>query len=459
MIATLPYRDRRVAVLGLARSGLIAAEALAASGADVHAWDDSADQRARAASRAVPIHDLAREDPAGWAALILSPGIPLTHAPHPIVAAALAAGARIIGDIELLWEAGTSARFVGITGTNGKSTTTALIGHILKSAGAPVAVGGNLGIPVLSLPRLGPGGCYVIEMSSFQLDLVDALRFDVALLLNITPDHLDRHGDMAGYIAAKRRIFRHQSEAETAVVGIDDPETAAIADDLANAGVTVIRISAEQAIAGGIHTADGVLIDALADPVPVLDLSGVTGLPGRHNWQNAAAAYAACRALGLERATIAAGIASFPGLAHRQELLGRVGRVRFINDSKATNADAAAKALGCYERIHWIAGGVPKAGGIAPLAPFWPRIAKAYLIGEAAQAFAATLEGHAAVEICGDLATATQAAYRDAVLDPRPDPVVLLSPAAASFDQYPNFEVRGDAFRQIVRDLIAAGAA
>jgi UDP-N-acetylmuramoylalanine--D-glutamate ligase len=304
---------------------------------------------------------------------------------------------------------------------------------------------------------LGPDGCYVIETSSFQLDLVDTTRFDVAILLNITPDHLDRHGDMAGYVAAKRRIFRHQGAGETAVVGVDDEICAGIADALERAGGTVVRISAERPVRG-VHAETGVLVDSGGEPVEVMDLRTVPALPGRHNWQNAAAAYAACRALGLSREAIAAGIRGFPGLAHRQELLGRIGKIRFVNDSKATNADAAAKALGCYEPIHWILGGVPKAGGIAGLETFFPRVAHAYLIGEAAPAFARVLDGHVPATMCGDLETATRAAAAGAAADPAEAPVVLLSPACASFDQYPNFEVRGDAFRAIVGKLVSEGA-
>jgi UDP-N-acetylmuramoylalanine--D-glutamate ligase len=454
MITQLPFHDRPVAVLGLARSGLVAAEALKASGAQVLAWDDGAEARAAASAKGLDIVDLNAADPQDWAALVMSPGIPLTHpAPHPVASRALDAGIKVIGDIELLWWAGTGADFIGITGTNGKSTTTALIGHILTASGRPVAIGGNLGIPVLSLPRLGPGGDYVIEMSSYQLDLVDETRFAVAILLNVTPDHLDRHGDMAGYVAAKRRIFRHQTSLDTAIIGIDDDYCRALADVMI---ARTIRISTERMVAGGIYVLDGTLIDDTAGRAEkVMALGPVATLPGRHNWQNAAAAYAAARAVGLAPAEIVAAIASFPGLPHRQELVGRLGKIRFINDSKATNADAAAKALGCYEPIHWIAGGVPKAGGIAGLEAFFPRIRHAYLIGEAAEQFAETLAGAVPSSRSGDLDKAVRAAADAARIDPADEPVVLLSPACASFDQYRNFEVRGDAFRRLVADYLA----
>ncbi|HWK46006.1 MAG TPA: UDP-N-acetylmuramoyl-L-alanine--D-glutamate ligase [Stellaceae bacterium] len=461
MIATLPYRDRTVGVLGLGRSGRVAAEALLASGARVLAWDDDAAQRDAAKAARIPLADLGTAEPLDWAALVMSPGIPLTHpTPHPVAARAQRAGIEVIGDIELLGRAGTGAGFIGITGTNGKSTTTALIHHVLRLAGQPVAVGGNLGIPALSLPRLGSDGRYVLEMSSFQLDLTTSLAFDIAVLLNVTPDHLDRHGDMAGYIAAKKAIFRAQSTASTAVVGIDDAicrdlHAELVAQDVAR----VIAISAEQPVPGGIAAIDGQLVDAL-DGVArsVLDLTKIATLPGRHNWQNAAAAYAVCRVAGLAAETIAAGIASYPGLAHRQELVATLDGVRFVNDSKATNADAASKALGCYDDIYWIAGGTPKAGGIVPLAPWFDRIRHAFLIGDAAEAFAGTLTDRVPFTRSGTLDVAVRQAADRAVAEGRPGAVVLLSPACASYDQFANFEARGDAFRGLTGTLQTAAA-
>ena len=464
MIATLPFRDRTVAVLGLARSGLVAARALAASGARVVAWDDGEKGRAAGEAAGLTLANLATSEPLDWAALVMSPGIPLTHpAPHPVASRATAAGIEVIGDIELLGRAGTGARFRGITGTNGKSTTTALIGHILAAAGLPSAVGGNLGIPALSLPELGPDGQYVIEMSSFQLDLIQSLRFGTAILLNVTPDHLDRHGDMTGYIAAKRRIFRNQVAGDTAILGVDDDHVRALAAELAQGPARLIRISAEGPVAGGVYVVDGRLIDHLdSAPVAIMDLRPVPTLPGRHNWQNAAAASAACRTAGVAAADIATAIATYPGLPHRQELVASEPGLRFVNDSKATNADAAAKALGCYERIYWIAGGQPKAGGIASLAPFFPRIAGAFLIGQAGGEFARTLEGRVPFTRSGDLASAvkqaTAAARRDGAADGRQegaaDAVVLLSPACASYDQFTSYEARGDAFRALARKIV-----
>lgn len=455
MIDLRCHGGHRVAVLGLAKSGKVTAEALVAAGADVRAWDDSPAARDAAAAAGVPVIDLAGDDATRWAALVMSPGIPLTHPqPHPQALRAQAAGVPVIGDIELLWQAGTGASFIGITGTNGKSTTTALIGHILAAAGVNVAVGGNLGTPVLALPALGPGGRYVIETSSYQLDLIQETRFAIAVLLNLTPDHLDRHGDMAGYAAAKRRIFRRQQVGDTAIIGIDDEHGRLLAAELAAEPADVIAISAETVPVGGVGVRDGQLVDHLgAAPVAVMDLGAVATLPGAHNWQNACAAYAACRAAGLDAAVIAAALATYPGLAHRQELVGTIGAVRFVNDSKATNADAAAKALGCYDRIYWIAGGKPKAGGIASLAPYFDRIVHAYLIGVAAEEFAAVLDGKVAATRSGDLATAVAAAARDAAGDGSGRAVVLLSPACASFDQFTSFEARGESFRRLVEAL------
>ncbi len=461
MIEVTAFRDEWVAVLGLARSGLVAAEALQQGGARVLAWDDAPPRREQAAAAGVPIVDLARRDFADIRALVLSPGIPHTYPrPHPVATRARAAGARIIGDIELLALSCRAARYVGITGTNGKSTTTSLIGHILQQAGRAVAVGGNLGTPALSLASLGADGIYVLEMSSYQLELTESLACDVAVLLNITPDHLDRHGGMAGYIAAKRRLFRGQRRPQTAVIGVDDAVSRDIAGELADAGAqTVIPISAETQAPGGVFVEQGVLIDDMAGAASrVLDLGGLARLPGRHNWQNAAAAYAAARCLGIPPAAIAAALASFPGLAHRQELIATIDGVRYVNDSKATNADATAKALACYDDIYWIAGGLPKEGGIAALAPFFPRLRHAFLIGQASDAFAATLEGHVAYSRCGTLAPAVAAARAAALAEPKPGAVVLLSPACASFDQFANFEERGEAFRRLVQAFPGARA-
>ena len=456
MIPVTGFKDVSVGVLGLGKSGLVAAQALGLGGAKVMAWDDNAKTRDAAASAGVPIVELGTADLAGMRSLVLSPGIPHTHpAPHQVVSRAKAAGAEIIGDIELLARTRPKARYAGITGTNGKSTTTALIGHILKRAGHKVAVGGNLGTPALSLEPLGADGIYVLEMSSYQLELTFGIAFDVAVLLNVTPDHLDRHGGMAGYIAAKRLIFRGQTRTNAAIIGVDDEICAGIRRDLAAAGAqAVVPISAERRVPGGVYAAGGTLSDDSAGKTePVLDMAEVPRLPGVHNAQNAAAAYAAVRRLGVGRADAVAGIQSFPGLAHRQELVATIEGVRYVNDSKATNADAAAKALACYETVYWIAGGLAKEGGIASLGEYFPRIRHAFLIGQAAPAFADTLGGAVPHSGCGELAAAVAAAHDLAQRERRPGAVVLLSPACASFDQFANFEVRGTTFRKLVEAL------
>jgi UDP-N-acetylmuramoylalanine--D-glutamate ligase len=425
------FAGQRFAVLGLGRAGLPAAARLRELGAEVFVWDDNPALRAAAAGFAVakPSAVAGRLD-----ALVLSPGIPhKLPQPHPEAAWAIAHGIPVLCDAELLYRAvrglGSQARFAGITGTNGKSTTTALLAHILTTAGVANAAGANLGPAALSLPLLPDDGVYVLEMSSYMLERLQTLRFDVAALLNLSPDHLDRHGDMAGYAAAKRAIFARQDASCTAVIGMDDAPSRAVAAWLATQPAKLVRISGQG------------------------QATGAKALPGAHNAQNAAAAAAMARALGVSETAIAAGIASFPGLAHRaQEVALRQG-VRFINDSKATNADAASRAMTCHERFVWIAGGVAKAGGIDDLAPFFGRIEKAFLIGQDGAAFAATLAAHGvANEYVGTLAAALPKAFAAAKAGAG---VVLFSPAAASFDQFPDFEARGEAFTQLAREVAA----
>ncbi len=456
MIAVESFRGQDVAVLGLARSGLVSAQALAAGGARVHAWDDSEGKRSEAALAGVNLSPLGAADFNRIRSLVISPGIPHSFPePHPVAARAREAGAEIIGDIELLARTQRDASYLGITGTNGKSTTTSLIAHILQSAGRKVAVGGNLGQPVLSLPSLAKGATYVIEMSSYQLELTLSLTFDVAVLLNITPDHLDRHGGMGGYIAAKRRIFDRQSGQQTAIIGVDDDLCRDLYGRLfQEGGQRVVPISAEGPVKDGVYVADGQLVDATeGSAAPVMDLREVARLPGKHNWQNAAAAFAAVRSAGVATDDAIAGIRTFPGLAHRQELIATLDGIRYVNDSKATNADAAEKALVCYDAIYWIAGGLAKEGGITSLASCFPRIRRAYLIGEATEDFARTLDGKVDYRRSGTLDAALHQARKDALAEGISGAVVLLSPACASFDQFTDFEVRGRAFRGLVEAL------
>ena len=465
MITVRGFSGKRVAVFGLARTGITAARALIAGGAEVALWDEKAEAREAAMALGLPVVDLQTADWAELDALMLSPGVPLTHPkPHWTVERAKAAGVEILGDVELFARtvnASAEARrpkVAAITGTNGKSTTTALLGHMVKMAGKDAQVGGNIGVGVLGLEEMHAGAVYVLELSSYQIDLTSSLKADAAVLLNITPDHLDRHGGMEGYVAAKRRIFQNQKAGDTAVIGVDDDWCAHICTELIAANRRAIRpVSAGRAIGRGVYALSGILYDATGErAIEVADLSRAQALPGRHNWQNAAAAYAAAVALGLTPADVAKGLMSFPGLAHRMENLPPIGRVRFVNDSKATNADAARQAMSAIPKFYWIAGGVAKAGGIEPLADLFDHVEKAYLIGEAAPQFARTLRGRAGAVIADDLAAATEMAYRDALASGE-DAVVLLSPACASFDQFPDFEVRGDAFRHIVQGLSLAG--
>jgi UDP-N-acetylmuramoylalanine--D-glutamate ligase len=455
---------RSVAVFGLGGSGLVSAQALLAGGADVVAADDNTESVKKAAAAGIPIADLRGIDWTQLAALVLAPGVPLTH-PKPHWSAELAhkAGVPIIGDIELFCRErrrlARTAPFVAITGTNGKSTTTALIAHLVAAAGMDAQLGGNIGTAILSLappqaPDIAPTRVHVIECSSYQIDLAPSLDPTVGILINLSEDHLDRHGSMAHYADVKARLVAGVPPGGTAIVGVDDEWCLAIADGLAQSGKPVVRISVHGPLADGIYADGPRIIRAIAGETSVIaDLSGIGSLRGAHNAQNAACAAAAALALGLSPEAIQAGLRSFPGLAHRMEQVGHIGNVLFVNDSKATNADSSAQALVCFDDIFWIAGGKPKTGGIESLRRFFPRIRKAYLIGEAAEAFAATLGDAAPHEIAGTLDKAVALAARDAALSKAQQPVVLLSPACASFDQYRNFEVRGDAFRALVQAL------
>lgn len=463
MIPITEYAGRDVAVFGLGRTGLSAAKALKAGGARVHAWDDNEDTRNKAEAAGVTLSDINKRDWQTFAALVLSPGIPYRFpAPHRIVRMAEMTGVPVVGDMELFARAVQSLpergrpKIIGITGTNGKSTTTALIGHILKQAGRDARIGGNIGTGVLDLAALHANAVYVLELSSYQLDLVKSLHCDVAVLLNMSPDHLERHGGMEGYQAAKMRIFQNQQPGDVAIVGFDDVITQSIAIGLAGQGKgRVVHASSTYSLGRGVSAIDGRLYDNQSGKAELIgNLADCPSLPGTHNHQNAAAAYSACRALGIDQQVIMAGLKSFAGLAHRLETVGEVDGVRFVNDSKATNAQAAEQALRAFKNVYWIAGGVPKAEGIAPLAPLFPNIAKAYLIGDAEDAFAATLKGKIPLQKCGTMEKAVEAALRDARGAEDEHPIVLLSPACASFDQYRDFEHRGDVFRSIVQAMM-----
>jgi UDP-N-acetylmuramoylalanine--D-glutamate ligase len=446
MIRITTFAGKTVAVFGLARSGIASAETLRAGGANVACWDDGEAGRAAAEKAGLALVDLRTADWSGFAALVLSPGVPLTHpAPHWTVEKAKAAGIEIIGDIELFFRERAAqcpdAPVIAITGTNGKSTTTALIAHVLRSAGRDTQMGGNIGRSILDLEPLQPSRIYVVEMSSFQIDLTPSLTPSVGVLLNISPDHLDRHGTLENYAAVKARLALG---AASAIIGIDDAVCSEIAKTTKAGGRVVTTISA--ATEGDVT-------------FPLADLTGVGTLRGTHNGQNAAAAFAALSLAALSRDEIARHMRTYPGLPHRMENVGRLGKVLFINDSKATNADSTERALASFPRdIYWILGGKAKEGGIAPLAPYFPRIAKAYLIGEATETFAATLAGKVHFETSWTLERAVADATNDAKRSGGPEPIVLLSPACASYDQFKSFEQRGDAFCALVTAIPGVAA-
>ena len=460
MIAVETFAGRRAAVFGLGGSGLVTAHALAAGGAEIVCYDDDRAKVEAAWDAGLPTGDLRVAEFSAFDALVLSPGVPLTHPePHWSVQRARAADVPIIGDVAL-FDADRRARlpelrFVAITGTNGKSTTTALAGHVLAALGEAAQVGGNIGRPVLDLDPVP--GVAVVECSSYQIDLAPQLSPDVGVLLNLSPDHLDRHGSMEAYAAIKERLV---ASARQAVIGVDDPLCAAIAERLETAGKPVRRIGTfdtlDDACArlgrAGV-AAVGSKLYALADGAMrrIGSLEGAAQLRGRHNAQNASAAITIAMALGCDPEAAAASLLTFPGLAHRMEEVGRLGKTLFVNDSKATNAQSARQALGSFDRIYWIAGGRAKAGGIDDLTDLLPRVAKAYLIGEAADGFAASLAERVPFARSRTLECAVEAAAADAAAE---GGVVLLSPACASFDQFRSFEARGDRFRALVAELV-----
>jgi len=465
MTPVTAFAGKTVALFGLGGSGLVTALALQAGGANVVACDDNPVKMSEAAERGISVAYLRQADWSSFSSFILSPGVPLTHPePHWTVTLARRASVEIIGDIELFCQErafiAPEAPFIAVTGTNGKSTTTALIAHILRENGWDVQMGGNIGTAVLALEPPADRRAHVIECSSFQIDLAPSLAPSIGILLNITPDHLDRHGDMANYVAIKERLV---AGAVTAVISVDDPLSLPVLEDISrqnmgNAPRHLVRIAMMPRPDAEICLDGETIVERMTDGSmqAIARLDNVPALRGRHNGQNACATVAALMAapFSVARADIARHVRSFPGLPHRMEQIGHAGRVLFINDSKATNADSAEKALLSFEHIYWIAGGKPKEGGIEPLAPYFGKIRRAYLIGEASQAFAATLEGKVPYLSCGTLERAVAAASSDAAGDTAAtEPVVLLSPACASYDQYPNFEIRGDHFRKLVRSL------
>jgi UDP-N-acetylmuramoylalanine--D-glutamate ligase len=459
MIPVTSFAGKTVAVFGLGGSGLASCHALRAGGAEVIASDDGAEQLAQAAKAGFITADLRTVSWANFAALVLAPGVPLTHpTPHWSVMKAREAGVEVIGDIELFCRErkrhAPDAPFVAITGTNGKSTTTALIAHLMQVAGYDTQMGGNIGTAILSLEPPRMGRVHVIEMSSYQIDLTPSLDPTVGILINISEDHIDRHGTLENYAAVKERLVSGVQSRGTAIVGVDDDFSRATADRLGQAGKRVVRISVKSPLVDGIYVEHEKIMQAIGGArSEIAGIAGIGSLRGLHNAQNAACAAATAIALGITPQVLQQGLRSFPGLAHRMEQVGRLGNVLFVNDSKGTNADAAAHALSSFADIFWIAGGKPKAGGITGLTEYFPRIRKAYLIGEAAPEFAGTLGEQVPHDMSGTLDVAVWQAAKDAQASGLKDAVVLLSPACASFDQYRNFEIRGAKFRELVQAL------
>jgi UDP-N-acetylmuramoylalanine--D-glutamate ligase len=459
MIPITSFAGKTIAVFGLGGSGLASCHALRAGGAEVVGGDDGLDRLAEAAKAGFITADLRTVSWANFAALVLTPGVPLTHpAPHWSVIRAHEAGVEVIGDIELFCRErrryAPDAPFVAITGTNGKSTTTALIAHLMRVAGYDTQMGGNIGTAILSLEPPRMGRVHVVEMSSYQIDLTPSLDPTVGILLNISEDHIDRHGTLSHYAAVKERLVAGVKPQGASIVGVDDGWSRATADRLDQSGKRVVRVSVKNPLADGVYVEHETILRASGGArSEIARIGGIGSLRGLHNAQNAACAAACALALGVKEDVLQRGLRSFPGLAHRMEQVGRRGKVLFVNDSKGTNADAAAHALSSFADIFWIAGGKPKVGGISSLTGFFPRIRKAYLIGEAATEFAETLGAQVPHEISATLEVAVEHAANDAEASGLADPVVLLSPACASFDQYRNFEIRGARFRDLVTAL------
>ena len=429
MITTPAFKDRKFAILGLARSGLSAARALVAGGAEVLAWDNDEGARAKVADIAT-IADPLLSDLTGYEAIVVSPGVPINR--HPIADKAKAACIPLIGDIELFAMARPNLpphRVVGITGTNGKSTTTALVNHLLESASIPVCMGGNIGLPILSQMPLPAGGVYVLELSSYQIDITHSLACDAAALINLSPDHLDRYDGYDGYMASKARLFEMQTGTEFSVFGKGDADTERVYNQvLARRGAEFVH---------------------LADPQSVTGQAEWPSLQGPHNLQNIAVAIAIVESLGVTEAQWRPAMRSFNGLAHRMEVVAERNGILFINDSKATNAASTAPALAAYPRVHWIVGGLPKSDNLDECIPNFSHVVKAYTIGEAGPLFYELLSPQLPVERSEMMGAAVHSAAAQA----QPGDVIMLSPACASFDQFKDFEARGDAFRAIVEAL------
>ncbi len=465
MIPVKGFSGQKVAVLGLGRSGMATARALRAGGAIPLCWDDNPAARETAETEGFACTDLRRQGAFDdVASLIVSPGIPhLYPEPNPVIAAAQAAGVPVDNDVGLFFRSfagpewnsfDVPPRIIAVTGSNGKSTTAALIDHILTETERDSQLAGNIGRGVLDIEPGIDGSVVVLELSSYQTELARALTPDVAVFTNLSPDHLDRHGGKGGYFAAKRRLFA-EGGPDRAVIGVDEPEGAFLAGQLSEgpADDRVIRVSVTHKLTGPgwqVHARKGFLAETRKGrQAASIDLRGIKGLPGTHNHQNACSAYAACRALGLAPKVIEAALHSYPGLPHRSQIIAEAGGVTYVNDSKATNVDSAAKALSAFKNIRWICGGLEKEGGLSALNSAGAEVKKAYVIGREAAGFAMQLD--AETEVCSTMAKAVERAMADA----NPGDTVLLAPAAASFDQYDNFEQRGNDFVAEVKKRLA----
>jgi UDP-N-acetylmuramoylalanine--D-glutamate ligase len=450
MINIQEHKSHLVAVFGLGKSGLSLLRAFKKAHIHVLAWDDQEETRNQAHELGYDLVPYEKWDWKNLKSLYLSPGIPHhLPTPHAVAQQAKEHNVPILCDIDLLMRSCPEATYFGITGTNGKSTTTSLVGHLLKDAGKIVEVGGNIGVPVLDLKALSKDENYVLELSSYHLERIEALKLDYVGLVNITPDHLERHGGMDGYVEAKKRAFNSMAS-KLAVIGIDEKASSLLYNRLlAEKKFPLVPISCQDSVLKGVYVRDGLLVDSFWEKREViLDLTKLSYLRGVHNWQNAAVAYALCRAAGCRVEDLMQGLSSFKGLAHRLEVLGEIEGVQFVNDSKATNVDAAGKALACFDNIYWILGGRAKDDSLDALEVFYPKVKHAYLIGEAQEAFARTLKGRVPFKKCGTLENAIEQAYKESS-QTSDKGVVLLSPACTSFDQFKNFEERGEKFREL----------
>lgn len=459
---------KKFIVFGLGISGNAAVKFLLEQGFEVLAGDDNKssldslnkylDEHKDLRTHLKIVENIESIDWSNSECLVLAAGIPLKYpTPHKIALEANKNNCPIICDVEILYLFNQSTKFIGITGTNGKSTTTALTGHIFESIKKPNAVGGNIGIGALALPKLNPDENYIIEMSSYQLDLIAKTRFHIADLLNITPDHLDRHKDMEGYIAAKKRIFMNQTADDFAVIGVDNENSRAVYEDLKNNPnfkATLIPISTKHIVEGGVTMVGDIIYNNIGTNKSAINFGIRQFLKGEHNAQNIAFAFANCFLSGIKEEQIIQAIKTFKGLRHRMQLVGSVDGIHFINDSKATNAESTENALKPYQNIYWILGGKAKDGGIESLKQYFSKIKYAFLIGEATDEFAKILENKVEYFKCGDLKTAFAMAYAKALEDQAEEKNILLSPACASFDQWRNFEQRGDFFCELVEKII-----